>query len=101
GDIGRGVGQVAEVDRALRLQRLARIGGDGGGHVEQALLAPARGDDDIALARRVRLLRGGIGGGGVVLRQRRQRRQRGERHAQVQQGACTGISACHLRSTSP
>ena len=47
-DVGRGVADVGDVDRALALELLAGICGDGDRHVLQRFFAAARGDDDVA-----------------------------------------------------
>ena len=48
-DIGCGVADVSDVERALRLERGARIGGNGDGNILKAFLAAARSDNDFTL----------------------------------------------------
>jgi hypothetical protein len=65
-DVRGDVGDVGDVDRALPLQRLARISGDRDRHVLQAFRAAAGGDDQFLALRRLIFGRF-IGGNGALL----------------------------------
>ena len=97
----RDVGVVSERSvmsiAPLRLERLARISGDGDRHVLQVLLAAAGGDDDVALV----LGRPRLGGGRGARRsrlvlgaERRGGGQRGERGADLEGGGAGGCGSC-------
>jgi hypothetical protein len=66
-DVGRGVGDVGEVDRALALERLALISGDGDRHVDQIFRPTPGRDDDVLLLGRAAFVERLVGGGGLVL----------------------------------